>query len=164
MKFLKIGQQMFPVERIETIDRAANINGEIGLEVKLFNVSDTFKFTKDLASYAYDLLEGIADSKVSPPIDNRVVVVTIDGKPAPYLSLTTTTGEVISAVVIDGVSVRTNAIVWVDFETAIGTDTGIELQIEGEPTTRKFVQQAAADVYDALIALVSNVEAVAAAN
>jgi len=164
MKFLKIGQQMFPVERVETINREANINGELGLEVKLFGVSDTFKFTRDLASSAYDLLEGIADSRVTPTIDNRVVVLTIDGKVAPYLSLTTAAGETLTAVVIDGVSVRTESIVWVDFETNFGaTGIGIELQIDGEPTTRKFVQQAASDVYDALVALASNQEAAAAA-
>ena len=143
-KFLKIATQMFPAERIETIDRHANINGEIGIEVKLFGIPEVFQYTGQYASLALDVLNGINPAKNPPPI-----IPIIGGEDESYIKL-------------DDMIVNANAIEWVDFLSNLTpTQQGIELRLatDAPGVTRKFVGKHAEIIYDVLVFLASNLEA-----
>jgi len=57
MKFVKIATNMYPVKGIEWVNFTAMIDGAQGVEVKLIGVNDTFRYTGDFASLAYDILK-----------------------------------------------------------------------------------------------------------
>ena len=166
-RFLKIATQMFPAERIESINRNAQINGELGIEVKLFGIPEVFQYTGQYASLAYDVLEG-TDSAVKAPAPTPTIIV-------PLTAIVNGVVTPIEAFVIGGVeyrfvnlcggqSVNADDIEWVDFASAISpTEQGIEVRVATDipGVTRKFVGANAESVYDILVALASNQEAAA---
>jgi hypothetical protein len=163
-RFLKIATQMFPAERIESINRNANIGGELGVEVKLFNEPLTFQYTGQYASLAYDVLEG-TNPAAAPPSQTPNVVITLNGQLTPG-SVQLANGEYV-IVNLNGELVNADNIEWVDFAAALPNDQqGIELRLATDVPgqTRQFVGQLASDIYDTLVLLASNQEGQAAGN
>lgn len=163
-RFLKIATQMFPAERIEGLNRNANIGGEIGIEVKLFGISETFQYTGQYASLAWDVLDGV-NPATAPPAPTPTISVTSNGVVTP-VDAVEIKGEQFRFVQLNGELVNANNIEWVDFASAITpTAQGIEVRIatDASGVTRKFTDQVASDVYDALVLLASNQEEAAAA-
>lgn len=161
MDFRKIATQMFPVERIVRIDRQAIIDGQTGVEVFLAGVPDSFTYTGQYASLAFDVLEGAVEPTtplvnsgslpaVSVVINGQVtsaVVQTIDGQVFDTRRLT-----------IAGVTFDVNSIVWVDFAASINGQQGVELQLDTNAIgiTTQFTGNAASEAYDKLAALATN--------
>jgi len=161
--FLKIATQMFPTERIENINRNAVINGEAGIEVKLFGIPDTFQYTGQFASLAWDVLYGVNPATV-PPASTPSITVTFNGTLTPADAVTIN-GEEFRFVSLNGEFVNANNIEWVDFASQVTpTAQGIELRVatDAPGVTRKFTDQVASAVYDYLVLLASNQEAAAA--
>lgn len=150
-RFLKIATQMFPTERIENINRNANINGEVGIEVKLFGFSETFQYTGSYADLAWTVLDGVNPATAPPAPITPPDAITIAGEEFRFASLN---GELVNA----------NNIEWVDFDSTVAPGKqGIELRVATDATgvTRKFTDQTASAVYDFLVLLASNQEATA---
>lgn len=125
---IKIATQMFPTERIEWINREANINGQLGVEVKLWGVAETFQYTGEFASLAYDILEGVEPAPAPPSFTLRLP---------------------------DG-DVLINDIVWADLAVNLNGQTGVEIRVATDPVgmTRQYSGEAASEAYDALVSLV----------
>lgn len=159
-KFFKIATQMFPAERIETLDRNANINGEIGIEVKLFGIPETFQYTGQYASLAWDVLNGVVPA-IKPPSVTPTISVSVNGNPT-LVELVKVGNEEYRFVLLGDEIVNANNIEWVDFES----NGGIELRLSTDAlgVIRKFVGKQADAVYDALVLLASNLEEAAAGN
>jgi hypothetical protein len=163
-KFLKIATQMFPAERIETVNRSANIGGELGIEVKLFGINETFQYTGQYASLAYDVLDGL-NPATNPPALAPLVVITLNGVPSPG-SVQLANGEYV-ILNLNGELVNADNIEWIDFATTFqNNQQGIELRLatDAPGATRQFTGQQASDVYDTLVLLASNQEGQAAGN
>ena len=161
--FLKIATQMFPAERVEAINRTANINGEVGIEVKLFGFVETFQYTGPYADLAYSVLDGL-NPATAPPAPTPSIVVTFNGTITPPDAVTIN-GEEFRFVSLNGEFVNANNIEWVDFDTTVAPGKqGIELRVATDAVgvTRKFADQQASAVYDYLVLLASNQEAAAA--
>ena len=165
-RFLKIATQMFPAERIESINRNAQINGELGIEVKLFGIPEVFQYTGQYASLAYDVLEG-TDPAVKAPAPTPTIIV-------PLTAVVNGVATLIEGFIIGGVeyrfvnltgqTVNADDLEWVDFASAISpTEQGIEVRVATDlpGVTRKFVGANAEAVYDVLVVLASNQEAAA---
>jgi len=157
MQFLKIATQMFPAERIENINTNAIINGNPGVEVKLHGVTDTFQYTGQYASLAYDVLENIQPVPSVPSTDK--ILVTINGQPVDVSEIRTIDGELIPvAVELDGKTVLLSELEWVDFAAQIGSQTGVEIRVSSDPVgvTRQYTGDTASTVYDILAELESH--------
>ena len=163
-RFLKIATQMFPAERIETINRNANIGGEQGIEVKLFGIPETFQYTGQYASLAWDVLDGV-NPATAPPYPSPLIVVTFNGVITPVNAIEVN-GEEYRFVRLQGVPVNANDIEWVDFASQVTpTQQGVELRVATDaPGTRKYLNNDASDAFDVLVLLASNTEEAAAGN
>jgi hypothetical protein len=162
--FLKIATQMFPAERIESINRNANIGGEIGIEVKLFGITETFQYTGQYASLAYDVLEGINPAP-TPPTPSPTIVVTFNGVITPPHAVEIS-GQEYRFVTVETNVINANDIEWVDFDTTIAPgQQGVELRVatDAPGVTRKLTGPAASAAFDVLVLLASNVESEASA-
>ncbi len=156
--FLKISTQMFPVERIEAINRNANINGEVGIEVKLFGFVETFQYTGPYADLAWTVLDGV-NPATAPPVAPPAISSVLPG------TFTTDDGQEFRFVLLNDEVVNANNIEWVDFAAQVTPAAqGIELRVATDATgvTRKYADQQASAVYDALVLLASNQEAATA--
>jgi hypothetical protein len=161
--FLKIATQMFPAERIENINRNANIGGELGVEVKLFGIAETFQYTGQYASLAFDVLEGTNPAS-APPALTPTVVISLNGVPSAG-QVQLANGEFVILALPNGELVNADNIEWVDFASTFPNNTqGVEFRLatDAPGLTRQFTAQQASDVYDTLVILASNQEAVAA--
>lgn len=162
-QFLKVETQMFPVERIETLNLNATIGGETGVEVKLFGINETFQYTGQYASVAWDVLNGVKVSTTPPPATPAISVL-INNSPTPVSSVTVK-GYEFRFVTVAGVVINADDIEWVDFASQITpTQQGVELRVatDAPGVTRKFVDKNASEVYDVLVALASTDEVAAA--
>lgn len=164
MNLLHIGNHIYPFERIKSTRLTTLPNGENGYEITLFNVSETFCYTDQPAATAYQLLGGATLSKTAPGPQKIAVTVTINGQPLP--AATTIIPEIHDAagtplaVTLDGQLVHLADLVWVDLDTEIDGQHGIELRLEsdglatdGTPLTRKYTGDLASQIYDQLTSL-----------
>ena len=157
-RFLKIETQMFPAERIEKIDRNANIGGELGIEVKLFGIPETFQYTGQYASLAWDVLNGI-DPVTHPPAPTPKFLVTCNGAPVNPKMLALDDGNEYQFVLLKNEWVNANDIEFVDFNVPFTpTQCGIEVRVatDASGVTRKFVDKDAEAIYDSLVILASD--------
>ena len=164
--FLKIATQMFPAERIQKIDRNANIGGEVGIEVTLFGIPEAFQYTGQYASLAWDVLDG-TDPAINPPAPTPKFIVTSAGVPVYPTVLVLNDGNEFHFVLLKGEWVNANDIEFVDFDVTISpVRRGIEVRVatDAPGITRKYVDKDAEAVYDALVLLASNIEQEATAN
>lgn len=163
--FLKIATQMFPAERIENINRNANINGEVGIEVKVFGFSDTFQYTGQYASLAWDVLTDV-NPATAPPALAPTITVTFNGTLTPPDAVTIN-GEEFRFVQLNGEFINVNNVEWVDFAAQVSaTEQGVEVRVatDAPGVTRKFTGQTASAVYDCLVLLAPPEEATATTN
>jgi len=65
MPFIKIDTQIIATERIASIDRQADINGQTGVEIFLHGIAESFRYTGQFAEIAYNALYNIFPT---PPI------------------------------------------------------------------------------------------------
>jgi hypothetical protein len=160
-KFLKIATQMFSAERIEKLDRNANIGGELGIEVKLFGVPETFQYTGQYASLAWDVLDGI-NPATNPPAPTPKFTVTSNGVLINPTVLVLDNGDEYHFVILKDEWVNADDIEFVDFDIAISPQAqhGIEVRVatDAPGVTRTYADKDAEAIYDTLVFLASNVE------
>lgn len=162
MPLLKLDNFIIPTEQIRFLNLVAQIGNETGIELGVFGLNDTFKFTGQSAQRAYQTLQNVTPAAAPPPL--RQGVPMING--VPIQSYTTPEGNVIPVTFTIGNDVfYVEDIEWIDLATDFGAQgIGIEMRLSIDPVneTRQFVGDQASYVYDVLVSLVANTEAVAA--
>lgn len=152
--FLKIATQMFSAERVETINRKAQIGDDIGIEVKVFGFTETFQYTGPYAELAFKVLTGI-EAVAAPPLAPPAIVTPIPG------TFTTEDGTEYRFINLNGEILNADHVEWVDFAVQFTpAQQGIELRVATDPAgaTRKLVNKDAEAAYEVLVSLASNQE------